>query len=154
SGLDIRLSINLAHQQLHQFDLVETIAETLRQTGADPARLEIELAESALFGATRTQEALPVLQRLRGLGVRIAVDDFGTGYSSFGQLRRLPLDALKIDQAFVRDIGTDADDARIITAIVAIAHSLSLGVIAEGVETSEQLAFLRRQNCELAQGFL
>ncbi|MBF0371930.1 MAG: EAL domain-containing protein, partial [Alphaproteobacteria bacterium] len=154
SGLDIRLSINLAHQQLHQFDLVETIAETLRQTGADPARLEIELAEGALFGAERTQEALPVLQRLRGLGVRVSVDDFGTGYSSFGQLRRLPLDALKIDQSFVRDIGNDADDARIITAIVAIAHSLRLGVIAEGVETSEQLAFLRRQNCELAQGFL
>jgi len=137
---------------LQQFDLIDNVAAALHESHLAPDFLELELPESSVMG--KDHENSRVLTALKGLGVRIAIDDFGTGYSSFGYLRRLPIDTLKIDQSFVRDIMTDADDAKIITAITAIAHSLRLNVVAEGVETVEQLSFLKKHQCDQAQGFL
>ena len=153
AGLDtLRITVNLSGQQLQQFDLIDNVAAALHESHLAPDFLELELPESSVMG--KDHENSRVLTALKGLGVRIAIDDFGTGYSSFGYLRRLPIDTLKIDQSFVRDIMTDADDAKIITAITAIAHSLRLNVVAEGVETVEQLSFLKKHQCDQAQGFL
>ena len=149
---DLRISVNLSGQQLQQFDLIDTVSTALHDGRLAPEFLELELPESSVMG--KDLENGPVLNALKNLGVRIAIDDFGTGYSSFGYLRRLPIDTLKIDQSFVRDIMVDADDAKIITAITAIAHSLRLNVVAEGVETIEQLTFLKRHQCDQVQGFL
>jgi diguanylate cyclase (GGDEF)-like protein/PAS domain S-box-containing protein len=148
----LRVNVNLSGQQLLQFDLTDCVSAALRDSQLPPEFLELELPESSVMG--KDHENGRVLNALKALGVRIAIDDFGTGYSSFGYLRRLPIDTLKIDQSFVRDIMTDADDAKIITAITAIAHSLRLNVVAEGVETTEQLAFLKKHQCDQAQGFL
>ena len=151
-GAPVRVTVNLAQLQLRQLDLVETVAAGLEQSGLPADLLELEFPETSMM--SRNHEFAPVLTRLKALGARISIDDFGTGYSSFGNLRHLPIDVLKIDQSFVRDILTESDDAKIITAIIAIAHSLRLSVVGEGVETAEQLAFLRKHQCDLAQGFL
>ena len=125
--------------------------QVLKQTGLDPRYLGLELTESALV--QNAELAAEVLGELKSTGVSISVDDFGTGHSSLSYLKRLPVDAVKIDQSFVRNITTDPDDAAIAGAIVAMAHSLKLRVTAEGVETVEQLEFLRSLHCDDIQGY-
>ena len=153
SGLgDLRVAVNLSARQFAQADLVEMIAATLGEAGMAPHLLEIELTESLIM--TDVQHAILTLQQLKRVGVQVSVDDFGTGYSSLAYLKRFPIDTLKIDRAFVRDISTDADDAGIVAAIIALAHTLRLTVIAEGVETDAQLIYLRSQGCDEMQGYL
>ena len=127
-------------------------AQALAASGLPAHCLELELTESVL--AERPQEMRQVLQRLRELGVRIAVDDFGTGYSSLVHLKRFPIDVLKIDQGFMRDIPASGDDMAISATIIAMGRSLGLNVLAEGVETPGQLAFLRERGCDSYQGYL
>ena len=127
-------------------------AQALAASGLPAHCLELELTESVL--AERPEEMRQVLQRLRELGVRIAVDDFGTGYSSLVHLKRFPIDVLKIDQDFMRDIPASGDDMAISATIIAMGRSLGLNVLAEGVETPEQLAFLRERGCDSYQGYL
>jgi diguanylate cyclase (GGDEF)-like protein/PAS domain S-box-containing protein len=148
----VPVAINLSCRQFQQPGLDRMIAATLQEFEVHPRWIEIEITESALM--QKPDEAIAVLQSLRGQGIRISVDDFGTGYSSLSYLKRLPLDALKVDRSFVRDITTDPDSAAIARAIVTMAHSLSLKVVAEGVETKEQLAYLSSNGCDDAQGYL
>lgn len=147
----IRLAINLSARQFTRYDLVDEIAQGLKSTGFDPGLLELEITESTLMQnidlATRT------LRELHGLGVSICIDDFGTGYSSLSYLKRFPIDCLKIDRSFIRDVPGDPDDAAITSAIVAMAHHLKMKVIAEGVENEGQVAFLKSIDCEEGQGF-
>ncbi|HEX7641649.1 MAG TPA: EAL domain-containing protein [Burkholderiaceae bacterium] len=147
----LRVAVNLSARQFGQKDLVESVAETLLETGLDPACLEIELTESLVM--TDVERAIGVLRNLKSLGVKLSIDDFGTGYSSLSYLKRFPIDVLKIDQSFVRDIALDPEDAAIAAAIISLAHSLRLHVIAEGVETEAQLTFLRRHGCDQMQGY-
>ncbi len=149
---EIHVAVNVSSRQLHQDDLVETVIRTLGETGFEARCLEIELTESMLM--ENIAEVEPKLHRLRDLGVRIGIDDFGTGYSSLAYLKRLPLDTLKIDVSFIRDIPEDADDAEIVAAIIAMAHRLDLEVVAEGVEREEQVRFLRTLGCDQIQGYL
>lgn len=146
------LAVNVSQHQFHLTDLSGSVAAALQATGYPPQALELELTESAL--ATRPDEARQVLERLRAQGLRIAVDDFGTGYSSLAHLKRFPIDVLKIDQGFIRDIPRSADDMAISEAIIGMGHSLGLSVLAEGVETPEQLTFLRERGCNTYQGYL
>ncbi|HUX63706.1 EAL domain-containing protein [Sulfuricella sp.] len=132
-------------------DLVETIERVLRETGVDPSCLELEITESILMQNLST--AAVTLQALNAKGMRISIDDFGTGYSSLSYLKRLPIDTIKIDKSFVGDITTDPDDAAIVAAIIAMAHSLRLRVVAEGVETQEQFDFLLERGCDAMQGY-
>jgi EAL domain-containing protein (putative c-di-GMP-specific phosphodiesterase class I) len=124
---------------------------TLSETGLDPKCLELELTESVLM--KRAESAASVLKTLRARGVQIAVDDFGTGYSSLSYLRKFPIDALKIDQSFVRQITSAPDDTTIVTAVISMGRSLKLRVVAEGVESREELGFLQTHLCDEAQGF-
>jgi len=148
----IRVAVNLSAQQFRQKNLVEVVGSALQEAGLEPRFLELELTESAVMHDA--ENSIEILRRLSGLGVRISVDDFGTGYSSLSYLRRLPLDKLKIDHSFIKEVTTSRDDAQIVRAIVSLAHSLHLKVIAEGVETQEQLAFLRDLGCDQYQGYL
>ncbi|RJG04610.1 EAL domain-containing protein [Noviherbaspirillum sedimenti] len=148
---ELRVAVNLSARQFTQKDLVKSIANVLRECGLAPHCLELELTESMLMDDV--ERAIGILRDLAGLGVQISVDDFGTGYSSLAYLKRLPIDVLKIDQSFVRDISIDPDDAAIVATIVSLAHSLRLQVIAEGVETAEQLEFLRDHGCDAMQGY-
>ena len=148
----LTLALNVSPRQFHLTDLAGCTAAALHASGFPAALLELEITESAL--AERTEEARQVLVRLRELGVRIAVDDFGTGYSSLAQLKRFPIDVLKIDQGFIRDIPQSEDDMAISAAIIAMGHSMGLSVLAEGVETEGQLAFLRERGCDAYQGYL
>ena len=144
--------MNLSARQFRQEGLAGTVASVLAETGLESLNLELELTESLLMEDTRRSvAALDELKKTAGL--KLAIDDFGTGYSSLSYLKRFPLDTLKIDQSFVRDIATDKDDAAIVDSIIGLAHSLDLGVIAEGVETEEQLAYLRDKGCDEVQGF-
>ncbi|MCL5103527.1 MAG: PAS domain S-box protein [Armatimonadetes bacterium] len=147
----ITIAVNISAKHFHQEDLAATVGSALSETGLDPQYLELELTESALM--QNPDLAVDVLGKLKEMGVRISVDDFGTGYSSLSYLKRFPIDAVKIDQSFVRDITTNHDDAAIAGAVVAMAHSLKLKVIAEGVETLEQLEFLRSLKCDEVQGY-
>ncbi|HEY6922890.1 MAG TPA: EAL domain-containing protein [Steroidobacteraceae bacterium] len=147
----LRIAVNLSAQQFKQKSLITTVREALAAADLDPAYLELELTESAVM--QDAESSIQVLRQLSGLGVRISVDDFGTGYSSLSYLRRLPLDKLKIDRSFIREVAASRDDAEIVRAIVSLAHSLHLKVIAEGVETDEQLTFLRGLGCDQYQGF-
>jgi len=148
----LTLALNVSPRQFHLTDLVGGVADALRDTGFPASGLELEITEGAL--AERPEEARHVLLRLRALGVRMAVDDFGTGYSSLAHLKRFPIDVLKIDRSFIRDLPQRADDTAICTAIVALGRSLGLSVLAEGVETDAQLAFLRALGCDSFQGYL
>ncbi|TCS70650.1 EAL domain-containing protein [Effusibacillus lacus] len=148
----LRVAVNLSARQFRQTDLVATVARVLHETGLDPEYLELEITESiALENADRT---IATLNELRTLGVRISIDDFGTGYSSLSYLKKFPIDTLKIDRSFVREIDTNLSDAAIVTAIITLAHSLNLKVVAEGVETPVQQAFLLKQKCDEMQGYL
>ncbi|MDH7603190.1 MAG: EAL domain-containing protein [Armatimonadota bacterium] len=147
----IKLSANISAKDIHRSDLVHVVEQVLSETGLDPSYLELELTEETLIQSP--EDAARVLCELKDLGVGIAIDDFGTGYSSLGYLRKLPIDVIKIDRSFIKDITTDADDAAIAGAIIAMAHSLRLRVVAEGVETMEQLDFLRKLGCDEIQGY-
>jgi EAL domain-containing protein (putative c-di-GMP-specific phosphodiesterase class I) len=147
-----RLAVNISHQQFHQPEFVDRVKEILAETGADPARLQIEITETMLL--KDASDSVARMNTLRQLGIRFAIDDFGTGYSSLTDLRRLPIDTLKIDRSFVRDIASDPNDAAIVRAILSLARHLGLKVIAEGVETREQLQFLREVDCTYYQGYL
>ena len=131
---------------------MSSVDRLLDETGLNPAQLEIEITESTVMQDDR--DTLRTLEALGRRGVRIAIDDFGIGYSSLSYLKRFPLDTLKIDRSFVRDLPEDADDASIVQTIIAMARSLKLQVVAEGVETEEQLGFLRSLGCEQVQGSL
>ncbi|MGI8655033.1 MAG: putative bifunctional diguanylate cyclase/phosphodiesterase [Pyrinomonadaceae bacterium] len=153
AGLErLRVSVNLSLRQFRQVDLVEMIERTLSETGLAPECLELELTESSMM--KDAAHAVETLNRLRALGIRISIDDFGSGYSSLSYLKHLPIDVLKIDQTFVRDMNTDPNDAAIVMAIITLAHSLNLQAIAEGVETEEQFNLLRLLRCDEVQGYL
>lgn len=147
----LTVAVNLSARQLRDNAFVPLVKQILEETGLEPRYLELELTESALMGDAG--DTVCKLLHLKELGISISVDDFGTGYSSLSYLKHLPLDTIKIDRSFVRDIVNDADDAAIVDAIIAMAHSLDLNVIAEGVETREQLEFLRQRHCQQAQGY-
>jgi len=148
----LRVAVNLSPRQFGQQSLVQSIDDVLRETGMTPSLLELELTEGTVMHDV--DHAIDVLRNLKALGVHISIDDFGTGYSSLSYLRRFPIDVLKIDQSFVRELSIDADDAAIVRAIITLAHSLRLQVIAEGVENAAQLEFLRAEGCDLMQGYL
>jgi len=148
----VPIAVNLSARQFLAADLVENIDQALREHGIGADLVEIEVTESSVM--TNTEDVVCTLERLEAMGLRIAVDDFGTGYSSLTYLKRFPIRALKIDRSFVRDIITDRDDDAITHAVISMAHSLELSVIAEGVETQEQLARLVQYGCDEVQGFL
>ncbi|MBS0307696.1 MAG: EAL domain-containing protein, partial [Proteobacteria bacterium] len=152
AGYDqLRMAVNLSARQFAQHDLVESIAAVLKEFSLKPELLEIELTESLVM--TDIDQAIRILRDFAALGVQVSIDDFGTGYSSLSYLKRLPIDVMKIDQSFVRDISVDPDDAAIVATIISLAHNLRLHVIAEGVETAEQLQYLRQHNCDAIQGY-
>ncbi len=148
----LTLSINVSAKQFHQPNFVEIVTAHLKKHEVNPEHLKLELTESSVL--ERVDEAIDRMSRLKKLGVRFSLDDFGTGYSSLSYLKLLPLDQVKIDQSFVRDIGIDSDDGAIIRAIIAMSQSLGLEVIAEGVESYEQRDFLLKYGCKLYQGYL
>ena len=153
NGLEtLTVSVNLSALQFAQPDLANSIIRIVRETGANPRMLEIELTEAAAM--KNPLQAADIMRDLGGYGFRIAIDDFGTGYSSLSYLKRFDVDKLKIDQSFIRDLATNSDDQAIVSAIIQMAHSLGMVAIAEGVETPEQLDFLREKGCDLAQGYL
>ncbi|WP_066705740.1 putative bifunctional diguanylate cyclase/phosphodiesterase [Curvibacter delicatus] len=152
AGLHVPVvSINLSVKQLERGNLPELLRTIMRETGITPERLELEITESVIMAM---EDAFAMLADLRALGVRLALDDFGTGYSSLSYLRKLPVQTLKIDQGFIAGIGKNRSDEAIVQAMVDISRSLNLSSVAEGVETAEQFAFLRRLGCEQVQGFL
>jgi diguanylate cyclase (GGDEF)-like protein/PAS domain S-box-containing protein len=148
----LSLAVNLSVTQLQQTDLAQRVQDILDETALPPHLLELEITESSAMQSPET--SIRMLFELKKLGIRISLDDFGTGHSSLSYLKRFPIDTLKIDQSFVQDITTDPDTAAIVTAIIAMAHSLRLKVIAEGVEDTEQMNFLRRHGCDQMQGYL
>jgi diguanylate cyclase (GGDEF)-like protein/PAS domain S-box-containing protein len=148
---DVRVAVNVSSRQFVEGDLEGAIRQSIERHGVEPGQLELELTESALM--SNAEHTIEVLGRLKQLGIRIAIDDFGTGYSSLAYLKRFPIDKLKIDIAFVRDITTSPDDAAIALAIISMAHSLHMQVVAEGVESRAQMAYLRRHRCDEIQGF-
>ncbi|NET32353.1 MAG: EAL domain-containing protein [Cyanothece sp. SIO1E1] len=148
----ISIAVNLSNRQFRQANLLEVVQQTLEATDLAPNQLELELTENII--TRNADNAIQTLHKLRQLGIKLSIDDFGTGYSSLGYLKRLPLDALKIDMSFVEDITTSADNAAITGAIIAMAHKMNLTVVAEGVETEAQRDFLLRQGCDRFQGYL
>lgn len=147
-----RMSINLSSIQFKRSALVATVQQLIQQTGLAPEHIELELTESAVM--TDVEQNILRLKQLKAMGVKIAIDDFGTGYSSLNYLKKFPIDTLKIDRSFVVDVATDKDDEAIVKAIMALAATLNLDVIAEGVETKEQLTVLQQYGCPLIQGYL
>lgn len=148
----VSVSVNISGRQFSRSQLEKTVTQAVSGTGLEPRYLDIEITETSLMEAP--EDATRILTALKALGVRISMDDFGTGYSSLSSLKKLPIDCLKIDQSFVRDIVTDKDDATIVSTIIAMSTSLQLSVIAEGVEYVDQLKFLRERGCQLIQGYL
>ena len=148
----VTLAVNVSARQLHGAEFVSDVLDALTESGADPTRLELELTESQL--AEDVEAMIERMQQLREYGVRFALDDFGTGYSSLSYLKRLPLARLKIDRSFVRELLSDSNDVAIVRTIVALGRSLELEVIAEGVESQEQLELLLQLGCENFQGYL
>jgi EAL domain-containing protein (putative c-di-GMP-specific phosphodiesterase class I) len=146
-----RIAVNLSARQFRQPGLVEDITLILSEVGLSPEHLELEITESIAMDNVETTVAK--LEILKRMGLQLSIDDFGTGYSSLSYLKRFAIDKLKIDQSFVRDILTDPNDAAIAASTIALAHTMGLKVIAEGVETAEQVAFLRDQGCDEVQGF-
>ncbi|HVR38760.1 MAG TPA: PAS domain S-box protein, partial [Thermoanaerobaculia bacterium] len=148
----LRIAVNLSPRQFQQRDLVTMVERVLDETGFPALLLDLEITESTAM--QNVDLTLTLLRRLKDMGVRISIDDFGTGYSSLSYLKRFPIDTVKIDQDFVRDLSTGSSDSAIISAVISMARALNLRVIAEGVETEEQLAFLQREQCAEMQGFL
>jgi len=148
----LRVSVNLSVHQLRQGKLVSLVRQVLEESGLEPRYLELELTESQLLDSV--EHIISTFQQLRELGVKLAIDDFGTGYSSLSYLKRFPVDYVKIDQAFIRGLGDGTEDAAITQAIIAMAHSLGLKVVAEGVENQVQLDFLKANGCDEVQGYL
>ena len=147
----IRIAVNISAAELRARDFLGGIDVILAETGLDPRLLEIELTET--FMVQDSAAMLAVLQELKRLGIKLALDDFGTGYSSLNHLKRFPIDTLKIDRSFVRSVTTNADDASIVCAVISMGKNLHMRVIAEGVETREQLAFLQDHECPFGQGY-
>jgi EAL domain-containing protein (putative c-di-GMP-specific phosphodiesterase class I) len=146
------MAVNLSARQLQKEDLVRRFTQIVSETGVSPAALQLEITEGAVL---RDEDRIvATLAAIRHMGVEIALDDFGTGYSSLTYLKRFPVDVVKIDRSFVRDLDRDASDAAIVSTVIAMAENLRLKVIAEGVETEGQLAFLREKNCHEFQGYL
>jgi diguanylate cyclase (GGDEF)-like protein/PAS domain S-box-containing protein len=148
---NLSVAVNLSNRQFQQQDLVAMVARALKDTGLAPESLELEITES--MGMRNPAATLKTLQELKSMGARIAIDDFGTGYSSIYYLKKFPIDTIKIDRSFVDDIVTDPNDAVIVLAMIALAHSLKLTVVAEGVENKEQLEYLLNNGCKRIQGF-
>ncbi len=146
------MAVNISARQFHQQDLPGLVKRVLAEAGIDPPLLELEITEGAAMQDAEHTRA--ILKQLKDIGVRLSIDDFGTGFSSLSYLRRFPIDHLKIDQSFIRNLTSDEHDAAITRAIIGLAHSLKLTVIAEGVETEAQLSHLRQENCDLVQGYL
>jgi EAL domain-containing protein (putative c-di-GMP-specific phosphodiesterase class I) len=151
-NLSLTVAVNVSPIQLRHPEGIEAIEEALRASGLDPSLLELEITEGVLV-ETFGRVADEVLPRLAARGVKLAIDDFGTGYSSLSYLRRLPVQRIKVDRSFVRDIGTEPENEAVVRAIVTLGHALGKRVVAEGVESEAQLVFLRRIGCDLAQGF-
>ncbi|MBF0185757.1 MAG: EAL domain-containing protein [Magnetococcales bacterium] len=148
----VRVAVNLSARQFQQSEeLIRMVASVLAETALAPEWLELEITESMVMD--NVDQAVSTMQQLRAMGVHISLDDFGTGYSSLGALKRFPLHALKIDRSFVRDLPSDAEDVAIVTATISMAHKMNLAVVAEGVETNEQLTFLRDNECDEIQGY-
>lgn len=147
----LRVAVNVSHRQFHHGDLVNTVERILADTGLPPTALELELTEGIIMHDVSL--AVDTLTALKAMGVTLAIDDFGTGYSSLSHLKRFPLDAVKVDRSFVRDIPDDQEDSAITVAIIAMAHTLRLTVVAEGVEEQAQLDFLRNHQCDIIQGY-
>jgi len=147
----IQIAVNISARQFHDRDLSQTVIRILEETGLSPNYLELELTESSIM--RDAEFAAEMLNRLKSMGINISIDDFGTGFSSLASLKRLPIDALKIDQSFVRDATSDPDDAALVMAIITLAHNLRLKVVAEGVETEDQLRFLQLLRCDEIQGY-
>jgi EAL domain-containing protein (putative c-di-GMP-specific phosphodiesterase class I) len=152
AGRPLMIAVNVSAHQLSRANFVERLSRLIEETDIDPGLVELEVTEGVIIeGAGDAREAL---DQIAALGVGIAIDDFGTGYSGLAYLKRLPIDTVKIDQSFVRDLTVDPDDAAIVTAIVAMSKSLGVDVVAEGVETEEQLAQLKALGCHRGQGYL
>ncbi|MGH6952946.1 MAG: putative bifunctional diguanylate cyclase/phosphodiesterase, partial [Alphaproteobacteria bacterium] len=153
SGLPpLQVAVNISPRQFRDSSLASTIAAALDDAGLPPECLALELTEGTLMEDTQVGHA--TLSRFRDMGLYVAIDDFGTGYSSLSYLKRFPIDALKIDKSFIRDLATDSEDAAITTAMIGLAHNLRLDVIAEGVETVEQMEFLKANGCDAFQGYV
>jgi len=146
----IKVSVNLSVNQFSQANLVDMIGDILQSTGLSPHLLELEMTESIFADV---ENAASILQRIKKLGVRTSIDDFGTGYASFNYIKQLPVDTLKIDASFIRDIHQNKESHAIVKAILTIGQTLNLNVIAEGVENEEQLAVLSQDGCGQAQGY-
>ncbi|WP_219060734.1 bifunctional diguanylate cyclase/phosphodiesterase [Pseudomonas sp. UMAB-08] len=147
----IRMSVNISATEFRQRGFLEGIRTVLEETGMNPELLELEITESVLM--QNAESTIQILQAIKHMGIRLAIDDFGTGYSSLSYLRRFPIDVLKIDQSFVRDLSTDSNDAALVSAIISLGRSLKLNIIAEGIETQDQLDFLKANHCEEGQGY-
>jgi EAL domain-containing protein (putative c-di-GMP-specific phosphodiesterase class I) len=147
-----KVSVNLSSKQFADPDLVTSVAETLEKTGLPASNLELEVTETSIISdiAVATEK----LQALAGMGISIAIDDFGTGYSSLYYLKHLPLHVIKVDRSFIRDLATDPNDAIITSTIISLGKQFGLTLVAEGVETEDQLDFLRKQQCDQIQGYL
>ena len=148
---DFRVAVNVSPQQLRQKHFAATVAKLLQETGLRASQLEVEITESSFMHDDGI--GIQTLTELRAMGMLISIDDFGTGYSSLSYLKRLPIDSIKLDASFVKDATTDTDDAALVMAIIALAHNLRLRVIAEGIETEEQLKLLRSLRCDEGQGY-
>jgi diguanylate cyclase (GGDEF)-like protein/PAS domain S-box-containing protein len=149
--VDLHVAVNLSPKQFRQKNLVRSIAAALERTGLAPRFLELEVTESSVM--EQAEFTIRTLHELKSMGIHLSIDDFGTGYSSLSYLKRFPIDALKVDQSFVRDIPGDPEDAAIASAVIALGHSLRLTIVAEGVETADQLAFMRERGCHRVQGY-
>jgi diguanylate cyclase (GGDEF)-like protein/PAS domain S-box-containing protein len=148
---NLKVAVNISGRQLKQPDFLQTVARIIAETHADPCSLELEFTESVIM--ERAERNIGALMALKQMGLRLSVDDFGTGYSSLNYLKHFPIDSIKIDRSFIDEVDSNSDDAAITEAIICMAHSLKLKVIAEGVENEAQLRFLRERNCDEAQGF-
>ena len=151
TGWNIRVSVNISAHQLRKGNLAEEVESILEQTGLPARLLELEITESQLMN--HMEESIEILTRIRDLGVSLSIDDFGTGYSSLSYLKRLPVDSIKIDRSFISHLGDNDNDAAITRAIIVMAHSLDLRVIAEGVEERDHINFLKNHKCDEVQGY-